>query len=150
MYYQRFEDLPVWNEAIDLALEVFQLAATGRLNDLGDLRDQIERSAISVSNNIAEGFERGTNNELIHFLYTARGSAGEVRSMLHMIDRCPGLEDLQPDVHHLFDRAKTISNQLGGWIKNLKDSDHQGARSQNTQTRERHKGRNGKKSASTN
>jgi four helix bundle protein len=45
------------------------------------LRDQLERAALSISNNIAEGFERGTTNELLAFLYVARGSAGEVRSM---------------------------------------------------------------------
>jgi len=137
MYYQKFEDLPVWNEAIDMALEVFQLSATGKLNGLGDLRNQIERSAISVSNNIAEGFERGTKNELLSFLYIARGSSGEVRSMLRLIERCPGLEDFQTRVDHLLGRVTTISNQLGGWIKKLKDSDHQGARSQNTQMKEK-------------
>lgn len=51
------------------------------------LRDQLERAALSVSNNIAEGFERGTTNELLAFLYIARGSAGEVRSVLCFIER---------------------------------------------------------------
>ena len=51
------------------------------------LRDQIERAAVSVSNNIAEGFERGTTQEVLTFLYIARGSAGEVRSMLCMLER---------------------------------------------------------------
>jgi len=50
------------------------------------LRDQIERAALSVSNNVAEGFERGTTNELLMFIYIARGSAGEVRSMLCFIE----------------------------------------------------------------
>jgi len=57
--------------------------------------------------------------------------------MLHLIERFPGLEDLHPNIHHLLGRVTKISNQLGGWIKQLKDSDHQGARSQNSQTRER-------------
>ena len=69
MRYQQFEELPVWNDAIELALRLFQLSGTGRLNGLGDLKDQIERAAVSVSNNIAEGFERGTNEELLTFLY---------------------------------------------------------------------------------
>jgi four helix bundle protein len=129
LYYQRFEDLPVWNDAID--------SVTGKLNGVGDLKSQIERATISVSNNIAEGFERGTNNELIRFLYIARGSAGEVRSMLHLIERFPGMEDLGPDIHHLRGGVESISRQLGGWIEKLKDSDHRGARSQNKQARER-------------
>jgi len=78
MRYQRFEDLPVWNEAIELAVQVFALTSHGEFNSKRSLRDQIERAAVSVSNNIAEGFERGTNNELLAFLYIARGSAGEV------------------------------------------------------------------------
>ncbi len=137
MYYQRFEDLPVWNDAIEMALALFGLSMTGRLNGIGDLKNQIERSAVSVSNNIAEGFERGTNNELINFLYIARGSAGEVRSMLRLLERFPGKEDLRPEIDDLLGRAEKISRQLGRWAEALKDSDHQGARSQNTQTRER-------------
>ena len=88
--YQRFEDLPVWNDAIELAVRLLRISQTGRLNGLGDLKNQLERAAISISNNIAEGFERGTNQELVTFLYYARGSAGEVRSMLHLLARlCP-------------------------------------------------------------
>jgi len=82
MTYKRFEDLPVWNAAIDLAVQVYALTSKPQFSSQRSLKDQIERAAVSVSNNIAEGFERGTNNELLAFLYIARGSAGEVRSML--------------------------------------------------------------------
>ncbi len=77
--YQRFEDLPVWNDAIELAVRLLRISQAGRLNGIGDLKSQLERAAISISNNIAEGFERGTNQELITFLYFAKGSAGEVQ-----------------------------------------------------------------------
>lgn len=69
MRYKRFEDLPVWNTAIELAVAVFALTAQPQFKAQHSLRDQIERAAVSVSNNIAEGFERGTNNELLAFLY---------------------------------------------------------------------------------
>jgi len=82
MRYTRFEDLPVWKSAIDLAVQIYDLTERIEFRRRRSLRDQIERAAVSVSNNIAEGFERGTNNELLSFLYIARGSAGEVRSML--------------------------------------------------------------------
>jgi len=75
--YERFEDLPVWNAAIELAVAVFALTSQHQFKSQYSLRDQLERAAVSVSNNIAEGFERGTNNELLMFLYTSRGSAGE-------------------------------------------------------------------------
>lgn len=60
-----------------------------------DLRSQFERAGLSISNNIAEGFERGTTNELFTLLYIARGSAGDVRSMLSIIEMLPGFCDLK-------------------------------------------------------
>ena len=85
--YQRFEDLPVWQAAADLydRVETFLGTAPPRLSR--SYCDQLERATLSVSNNIAEGFERGTTNELLCFLYIARGSAGEVRSMLILLGR---------------------------------------------------------------
>ena len=71
MKYERFEDLPVWQAASELALRVFAMGEMS-LRRQRSLRDQIERAALSVSNNIAEGFERGTTNELLSFLYIAR------------------------------------------------------------------------------
>ena len=89
MKYERFEDLPVWKAAIELAVRVFELTARENFRRHRGLRDQLERAAVSVSNNIAEGFERGTTQETLTFLYIARGSAGETRSMLHLLDRLP-------------------------------------------------------------
>ncbi|MBA3028757.1 MAG: four helix bundle protein [Desulfobacteraceae bacterium] len=89
--YERFEDLPVWQEAIRLVDGVYNLTESKEWKGSRSLRDQIERAALSVSNNIAEGFERGTTNELLAFLYIARGSAGEVRSMLCFLERRGGL-----------------------------------------------------------
>ena len=87
MKYERFEDLPVWKAAIDLAVRVYELTRNKFFSQPGDLRSQLRRAALSVSNNIAEGFERGSTAELLAFLYIARGSAGEVRSMLLFAER---------------------------------------------------------------
>ena len=73
MTYQRFEDLPVWQKAIELAEKVYDFMESPGLKCSWSLHDQMERAALSVSNNIAEGFERGTTNELLAFLYIARG-----------------------------------------------------------------------------
>jgi four helix bundle protein len=62
------------------------------------LRDQLERAALSVSNNIAEGFERGTTQELLTFIYISQGSAGEVRSMLCFLERQPLFNDLKSQI----------------------------------------------------
>jgi four helix bundle protein len=133
--YERFEDLPVWNDAIELAARLLRISQTGRLNGFGDLKNQLERASISISNNIAEGFERGTNQELITFLYYARGSTGEVRSMPHLLARLENVRDLAPEIEDLLGRSEAISRQLGAWTESLKNSGFKGPRSQNDQTR---------------
>src|SRR6516165_7624128 len=95
MKYQRFADLPVWQTAIELGREVYTLTEDLAFKSRHSLRDQIERASVSVSNNIAEGFERGTNQELLTFVYIARGSAGEVRSMLCLLEGMPPFRNLQ-------------------------------------------------------
>ncbi|MBV9462605.1 MAG: four helix bundle protein, partial [Verrucomicrobiae bacterium] len=73
--FRRFEDVPVWQEAALLYEKIESLLE--RADFLSrSFRNQMERAALSVSNNIAEGFERGTAAELIAFLYISRGSAG--------------------------------------------------------------------------
>ncbi len=128
MTYRRFEELPVWNAAIELAVRVFELSGTGRLGRFSGLRDQVERAVVSVSNNIAEGFERGTTAELLAFLYIARGSAGEVRSMLCLLERIDAMEDLKSEISDLKSRATSVSRQLGAWIDSLKNSEITGTR----------------------
>ena len=135
MRYTRFEDLPVWNTAIDLAVKVYTLTERIQFRRRRSLRDQIERAAVSVSNNIAEGFERGTNNELLSFLYIARGSAGEVRSMLCLLERLPTFRELRADTKTLKAKAESCSRQLKGWAQSLQDSEFKGERNVNTKTR---------------
>src|SRR3979409_251973 len=101
MRYNRFEDLPVWNSAIELAVQVYDLTERIQFRRRYSLRNQLERAAMSVSNNIAEGFERGTNNELLSFLYIARGSAGEVRSMLCLLERLCFGQPLHSEIEEL-------------------------------------------------
>jgi four helix bundle protein len=128
MRYKRFEDLPVWNTAIELAVAVFALTSKPQFRTQRSLRDQIERAAVSVSNNIAEGFERGTNNELLMFLYIARGSAGEVRSMCCLLDRLPDLAALNIDILTVKSKAESCSKQLKAWTQSLQNSDYKGER----------------------
>jgi len=99
-------------------------------------RDQLERAALSVSNNVAEGFERGTTNELLAFLYIARGSAGEVRSMLVLLSRRSWIaENLKSQISDLKSIAESCSRQLRAWADSLQNSDIAGPRHLNDQTR---------------
>lgn len=144
MTYQRFEDLPAWKAAIELAVRVFALTAHAEFKGQGDLKSQLERAAISISNNIAEGFERGTTNELLNFIYIARGSAGEVRSMTHLLERLPAFAQLKTDVFDIRGRAENIARQLRGWADSLQNSDIKGQRhlndkvQQETQRKQEH------------
>lgn len=135
MRYARFEDLPVWNTAIELAVQVFALTSRPEFKGHWSLKDQIERAAVSVSNNIAEGFERGTNNELLAFLYIARGSAGEVRSMLCLLNRLSAFQSLATEIDSVKARAESCSRQLKAWIQSIQDSSFKGERHVTSRTK---------------
>lgn len=122
MKYERFEQLPVWQAAIDLAKGVYALTGRREFRGQRSLRDQVERAAVSISNNVAEGFERGTTQELLTFLYIARGSAGEVRSMLCLLEALPGFDNLKSEISDLKSRAESVSRQLRGWADSLQNS----------------------------
>jgi len=122
MKYDRFEDLPVWNDALNLAVWIFELTSDARFRSYGNVRDQIERAAMSVSNNIAAGFERGTSQEALTFLYLSRGSCGETRSILCMCERVRGLSDLRSEISDLKSKAESISRQLRVWSEALQNS----------------------------
>lgn len=128
MRYEAFEDVPVWKDGIELTKKVFLATEDKAFRYQGDLANQIQRAALSVPNNIAEGFERGTTPELITFLYYAKGSAGEVRSICHVIMALDRFAHLQTEISHLQTLAASISRQLSGWTRSLQDSDIKGVR----------------------
>jgi len=128
MKYERFEDLPVWKAAMDLGDKVYALTRDKFFSQPGDLRDQLRRAALSVSNNIAEGFERGSTSELLAFLYIARGSVGEVRSMLHFVERLPETVNLKSQISDMRSLAESCSRQIRGWADSLQNSDIKGPR----------------------
>lgn len=135
MTYKRFEDLPVWQRALQLAelSEDFLLAADKRVTR--GKQDQLDRCSLSVSNNIAEGFERGSTKELLCFLYIARGSAGEVRSMMRFFERRAALKDLKSQISDLIALAESCSRQIRAWTDSLQNSEIAGPRHLNNQSR---------------
>lgn len=137
MKYKSFEELPVWQAAIELARHTYSFTEHQAFRGHACLRDQMERAALSVSNNIAEGFERGSTNELLAFLYIARGSAGEVRSMLCFLERVPSFSPLKSEIGDLKSSCLSISRQLYGWIEQLKNSDITGQQHLNDKVRAR-------------
>jgi four helix bundle protein len=135
MTYERFEDLPVWQEAARLyeKNDEFLAVAPPRLRP--SFRDQLERAVLSISNNVAEGFERGTTNELLAFIYIARGSAGEVRSMLCLLLRRPWMREFKSQIADLISTAESCSRQLRAWADHLQNSEIKGQRHLNESVR---------------
>ncbi len=90
---RKFEDLQAWKDAIALADAIYaETRAPAFAKDFG-LVDQMRRAAVSVSSNIAEGFERESNQEFVRFLSIAKGSAGELRSQLHVAKHAGHIDD---------------------------------------------------------
>src|SRR5262245_66242000 len=112
MKYRRFEELPVWKDAIELAVRTFALTATPCFRGHSGTRNQLENAVVSISNNIAEGFERGTTQETLNFIYISRGSAGETRSMYCLLERLLEFQDFRSEISDFRRIAERISRQL--------------------------------------
>ena len=124
--YKHFEDLPVWQKSADLAAHMFSWTKNPLFRGMGDLANQIQRATLSISNNIAEGFERGSTTELIQYLYIARGSAGEVRSMLCVMDRMQEFDELKFEMSDFKSQFESVSRQIRAWLDSLQNSEIQG------------------------
>jgi four helix bundle protein len=136
MKYSRFEDLPVWNAAAQLGARLIDWTDDAAFRRTGDLLNQLQRAALSVSNNIAEGFERGTTKELVNFLYYSKGSAGEVRSMLVLMRTTTKFCDAVAEINELHALAESISRQLNRWIQSLQQSEIEGPKFLTDQSRQ--------------
>jgi len=114
MKINRFEEIKAWQSAKELTLNLYSL-----FKDIKDycFRDQILRASVSVMNNIAEGFERRSDKEFKQFLYIAKGSAGEIRSMLHLANDLGYVDKDQ--YNNLLEASNRISKMLSGLIKTL-------------------------------
>ena len=141
MKYGRFEELPVWRAAISLGQEIYSLTRDPFFKQPGDLCSQLRRAALSVSNNIAEGYERGTTAELLAFLYIARGSAGEVRSMLQFTLGFEEAAHLKSEIARVRTLAESCSRQIQGWANSMQNSDIKRQRHLTDAVRQEHKQR---------
>lgn len=114
MRIERFEDIIAWQKGKELTLSIYVV-----LKNCKDFsfKSQIERASVSIMNNIAEGFERRTNKELKSFLFIAKGSAGEVRSMLNLGIELKYVQKI--DYDKMSNLTIEISKLLSGFIKTL-------------------------------
>ncbi|MGE0077357.1 MAG: four helix bundle protein [Bacteroidales bacterium] len=114
---EKFEDLDVWKISVDLSVRIYSIFKT---NKDFSFRDQICRSSVSIPSNIAEGFERQSNKEYIHFLYIAKGSAGELRTQLEIAYRIEYVSE--KEYTELIEVARMISSKIYRLIQVRKDN----------------------------
>ena len=114
MKIEKFEDILTWQKAKSLSVDIYKHFSTHK--DYG-FRDQIQRASVSIMNNIAEGFERRGDKELSHFLFIAKGSCGEVRSMLYLALDLKYITE--KDFEKMYNECMEISKMLSGFIKTL-------------------------------
>jgi four helix bundle protein len=121
---ERFEDIQAWQSARELRRQIYRLTRSMPYASDFTLVDQIRRSAISPGSNIAEGFERGGNRELIHFLANAKGSAGEVKDQLYCaLDERYITRHEFDETYHLADMTSRLT---GGFMTYLRKSGFRG------------------------
>jgi four helix bundle protein len=118
---ETFEDLRVWQRGIELVKQVYLLTKEGDLSKDFGLRDQLRRASVSVPTNIAEGFERYSRKEYVQFLNIAKGSAGEVRSLLRVALEVGYLDKSKYDTlyNHAMELSRMLSTQIQALNKSL-------------------------------
>lgn len=112
-----FEELKIWQKAIEIGREIYQLADQAPLKNDYKSKDQLIGAVVSISNNIAEGFEYNSKTQFVKFLYYAKGSAGEVRSQLALLVQVGRIgkeqyEKLYPELISLSAQIKSLINYL--------------------------------------
>jgi four helix bundle protein len=112
MAFQSFEDLEVWQRACRHAVDVFETFATCRNFTM---QEQVQRSALSVPSNVAEGYERNSNKEFVRFLNIAKGSCGELRTQIYIARKLKFLSTI--NFERLVAESKAISKMLHGLAK---------------------------------
>jgi four helix bundle protein len=114
MKFQSFEEIVAWQKAQDLAVDVYQIFSANR--DFGFL-NQIRDAVVSISNNIAEGYERSSDADFCRFLFYSLGSSSEVKSMLYLAKRLNYISEEQN--HYLITQTSEVSRIIKGLIKFL-------------------------------
>jgi four helix bundle protein len=122
----RFEDIEAWKKGRELRRAIYTCSQNGAFSKDFALRDQIRRSAVSITSNITEGFERGGNKEFIQFLANSKGSCGELRDQLYAALDEQYISADQFEI--LCGQAIEISRMISGLMRYLKQSEFRGAK----------------------
>ena len=115
MAYRSFEELDVWKRASKIAVDVYKIMKNCR--DFG-IRDQMQRAAVSIASNIAEGAERNSNADFIRFIHIAKGSAAELRTQFYIAHEIGLIDKERKD--EMVAELKELSSMLQALAKSLK------------------------------
>lgn len=118
--FNSFEEINSWKKAREFNKRIYEITDGAIFKKDYDLVRQLRRASISISSNIAEGFESNTDKEFIYFLYVAKASAGEVRSQIYLALDLKYISEIEFD--ELFEKVSDISKLISGFIKYLNDS----------------------------
>ena len=129
---KKYEEIESWQEGRELVRKIYQLTRSGEFSKDWGLKDQIQRAAVSICSNIAEGFERSGNKEFSNFLWIAKGSAGEVSSQLYHAKDLGYISESQ--FSELYTMTEAIRGKIYNFIKSLKNSPYSGQRNIKPQT----------------
>lgn len=119
-----FEDLPVWRAGRELVKQVYGITRSRPASGDPGFCDQIQRAVISVTSNVAEGHERGSTQDLIQFLFYAKGSVGEARSQLYHAEDLGYATPEQAE--KLRAACRDISRQLSAWMQSMQKMSFKG------------------------
>ena len=123
---ENFKDLVIYQKARVLVVHIYEITREGEFKYDTRFVQQIRAAVGSISDNIAEGFERQGNKEFKNFLYIAKGSCGEVRSQ---IQRALDVGFISKETYiQLYDEAKALSVAIANFIKSIKDSEYKGSK----------------------
>ena len=123
---REFEELVIFQKARELSSKIYPITRRNDFKYDSRFVQQIRAAAGSIMDNIAEGFERGGNKEFLNFLYIAKGSCGEVRSQLIRANDVGYLT--QEEYNVLYSDCRKLSASIMNFIKEIKDSEMQGAK----------------------
>jgi four helix bundle protein len=115
---EKFEELDIWKLGVSIAVEVYLLCDNEPLRSDWGMKDQIRRAACSMSDNIAEGFEYNNNPDFIRFLNYAKGSSGEFRNKLTILNQAGKIENIVFD--SLYAKSVEFSSKTKSLIDYLK------------------------------
>lgn len=117
----RFEDLELWQISRNLVRHIYKMTSGSTLSKDFGLTNQMQRCAVSIMSNIAEGFERKSKKEFIQFLYIAKGSCGELRSQLYIALDLSHI--CKSEFDEYFELTEKVSKSIAGFIKYLQSFD---------------------------